>query len=34
MSRGLQLSKLLSFSSIIFFNNNDLNPYKLASNNY
>jgi hypothetical protein len=34
VSHGLQFSKLLGFSSIIFLNNNDLNPYKLLSNNY
>ncbi len=34
VSHGLQFNKLLSFSSIIFLNNNDLNPYKLPSSNY
>jgi len=34
VNHGLQFSNLLSFSSINFLSNNDLNPYKLLSTNY
>ncbi len=34
VSHGLWFNKLLTFSSISFFSNNDLNPYKPPSSNY
>jgi len=34
VSHGLQFNKLLSLCSIIFLNNNDLNPYKFLNNYY
>jgi len=34
VKHGLQFSKLLSFGSTISLSNNDLNHYKLPSNNY
>jgi hypothetical protein len=30
----IEFNNLLSYSSITFFGNNDLNPYKPPSNNY
>jgi len=34
VNHELQFNKLLNFSSMIFLNNTDLNPYKLPNSNY